>query len=112
MIRITFNVNDLRNGVLGFVTERVNDYTAAHGAVWTRAASFCGAGDFESLRLRINRSQAEAEGRESRASDNRGLDKCSSRNFHDKPLLRNRNINSGVCRARGETARRAQLGGL
>jgi hypothetical protein len=92
MIRITFNVHDLWDDVLGFVTNCVNDYAAAHGAIWTSAARFCRARYLQPLRLRVDRSKAEAEGREPSASDNRGLDKRSSRDFHGLPPIGNRFI--------------------
>src|SRR6266480_2882019 len=62
MIWITFHVHDLWNGILGFVAKCINDYTAAHRAVWTSAACFCRARYLQSLSLRIDRSKAEAEG--------------------------------------------------
>src|SRR5882724_217310 len=62
MIGIALNVHDLWNGVLGFVTKRVNDYAAAHGTIWTSAARLCRARYLQPLRLRVDRSKVEAEG--------------------------------------------------
>src|SRR5262249_52665596 len=82
MIRISFDVDDLRYGVLRFVAERVNDHAAAYGAVRTRTACFACTFNLQSLRLRVDRRKAEAEDTDSRTSDHGGLDKSSSGDIH------------------------------
>src|SRR6267142_3266471 len=62
MIGITLDMNHLWSGVLGFVPKCVNDYAATHRTVWTSAPCFCRARYLQSLRLRVHRSKAEAEG--------------------------------------------------
>ena len=54
MIGIAFDVDDLRDGVLGFVAERVDDHAAADRAVRAGAARLGRARDLERLRLRVD----------------------------------------------------------
>src|SRR6185369_1274969 len=61
MIGITFDMHDLRNCVFRFVAQRVNDDATTNRAIWTSTSRLRSARYFQTLRLRINRSQAESK---------------------------------------------------
>lgn len=54
MVRVAFNVDYLRRDIFGAVANRVDQHTAAHGAVGTRRARFAGARDLQLFQLRIS----------------------------------------------------------
>jgi hypothetical protein len=78
MIGIALHVYYLRLHVLGFIADGVNDHSATHRAVRTRAASFRGARDLKSLRLRISRSEIKSEDGGCNASDGADLYKIAA----------------------------------
>src|SRR5205085_6713664 len=63
MIWIALDVHDLRRGVLGSVTQSMDDHAATDRAVGTGRACLGGACDLERLRLRAHRRETEAESR-------------------------------------------------
>src|SRR5437763_3097760 len=78
MIGIALDVHDLRNRVLCFVTQRVNDYATTHRAIRTSTARLRGPCDLQALRLRVNRRQAESEYTNACASNQGRPDEGSS----------------------------------
>src|SRR5437660_3037639 len=82
MIGITFDMDNLRDRVLGFVAQGVNDHTTTNRAVGTSAARLGRTCNLQALRLRINRSQTEAEHTNTHTSNQGCLDEGSSRDFH------------------------------
>src|SRR5205823_2629179 len=61
VIRIAFDMNDLRRDVFCAVADGVNDNAATHRAVGTRRAGFVGASDLQRAQLRVSRLQIEAK---------------------------------------------------
>src|SRR5271166_2336559 len=82
MIGIALDVDDLRDGVFGLVAEGINDDAAAHGAIWASAAGLTGAGNFEALRLGLQRREIEPQRGESRAPKDGSLEEGPTREFH------------------------------
>src|SRR5256885_1217338 len=78
MVRIALNMHDLRCDILRFVAECVNDDTATHRAIRTRASRLGSLRNSQGLSLRIDGLQREAEGRYTCTSDESRLDECSS----------------------------------
>ena len=77
MIRIAFDVDHLRRSVLGLVAQRVNDDTAANRAIGASAACFRGSGNFQPLRLCVDRSQAKSKNSHTRAAYQSSLNEGS-----------------------------------
>src|SRR6185312_5798978 len=85
MIRVTFDVNHLRYGVLRFIAERVNDHAAADRAVRARTTGFACVRNLERLSLSVEWPHVEAERGQRCTAGDRGLDEDSSRDVHDTP---------------------------
>src|SRR6267142_6855866 len=62
MVWVALNMNDLRSNILRFVAQCVNDDTATHRAIRTRAARLGSLRNSQGLGLRVDRLQFEAEG--------------------------------------------------
>src|ERR1700691_1342193 len=89
MVGIAFDVDNLRDGVLGLVAERVDDDAAAHRTIRTGATCLAGSGNFERLGLGVNRSQIKAEGGETGSAKHGAFEKSPARELHlVAPVLR------------------------
>ena len=82
VIGIALDVHYLRDGVLGLVAERVDDHAAAHGTIRAGAAGFAGAGNFEALRLGVERGEIKSEGGKAGAAKNGAFEKSPARELH------------------------------
>src|SRR5690349_16463980 len=85
-IGISLDVDHLRDRIFRFITEGMNDYATAYGTVRTNAARLAGTCDLQSLCLRVNRREAEAEHTNTRTSDQACLDEGSSGDIHETHL--------------------------
>src|SRR5437867_13434874 len=83
MIGIPLDVNDRRDGVLRFVTQRMDDHAAGNGTVRTDAASLRRARYFEGAHLRAGLGEIEAEG--DGAADSGRFQETPARKFHEAP---------------------------
>ena len=87
MIRVAFDVNDFRLGVLCLVAEAVHDDAATNGAVRARVACLGGAGQLEVTSLSKHRLWRKAEQRKARSTESgrAGLEKLPTVHVHRDP---------------------------
>src|SRR5579863_1756235 len=82
MIGIALDVNHLRNRILRFVAEGVNDDAAAHAAIWAGAARLASPRNLQALGLRVDRSQIESKRRQTCATDYCAFEKGPAGELH------------------------------
>src|SRR6266849_1954836 len=86
VIGIAFDVYHRRDGILRFVTQRVDDDAASDSTVWTDASSLRRSRDLEGPHLGVRFGQVEAE--RDRSADTRRLQKTTARKFQEAPPYR------------------------
>ena len=82
VVGIAFDVDDLRDRVLGLVAQGVDDDATTDRTIRTGAARFAGAGNLEGLGLGVNRSQIKAEGGETGSAKHGAFEKSPARELH------------------------------
>src|SRR5215472_4760174 len=82
MVGISLHMDDLRNGVLGFVAERVDDDAATDGTVRAGAAGLAGSRNLQALGLSVYRGEIESESGNACATQNSTFQKGPAGEVH------------------------------